>query len=176
MSPMPHRCGTITRRWLIALGLLLPVLARRPLIRRSRKQHCRRSPHDRGRATYSCGYPFAYFLSRKSGRFKGLFLVLFFAPFCISYMLRMLSWQSLLLDNGYVNQILTGLALFMTFFVMSTTIEQSYASGIKPYLDGQLAGEVALDRHQVAAQNHAGADPRNDLQLFTRLSGKTQFP
>ena len=44
------------------------------------------------------------------------------------------------------NQILTGLALFMTFFVMSSTIEQSYANGIKPYLDGQLAGEVALDR------------------------------
>src|ERR1700682_2533862 len=30
------------------------------------------------------------------------------------------------------NQILTGLALFMTFFIMSTTIEQSYANGIKP--------------------------------------------
>ncbi len=44
------------------------------------------------------------------------------------------------------NQILTGLALFMTFFIMSTTIEQSYANGIKPYLDGQMAGEAALDR------------------------------
>src|ERR1700737_2289341 len=44
------------------------------------------------------------------------------------------------------NQILTGLALFMTFFVMSTTIEQSYANGIKPYLDGQLPGEVAMAR------------------------------
>ncbi len=59
------------------------------------------------------------------------------------------------------NQVLTGLALFMTFFVMSTTIEQSYANGIKPYLDGQLAGEVAIDRTVGPLEEiHAGADPR----------------
>jgi ABC-type spermidine/putrescine transport system permease subunit I len=57
------------------------------------------------------GYPFAYFLARRSGRFKGLFLVLFFAPFWISYMLRMLSWISLLQDNGYVNRILMSIGI-----------------------------------------------------------------
>jgi spermidine/putrescine transport system permease protein len=54
------------------------------------------------------GYPFAYFLARRAGRFRGLFLVLFFAPFWISYMLRMLAWISLLEDDGYVNRLLTG--------------------------------------------------------------------
>src|ERR1700719_4048192 len=44
------------------------------------------------------------------------------------------------------NQVLTGLALFLTFFVMGSTLEQAYASGIKPYMDGQLAGEIAIDR------------------------------
>ena len=74
------------------------------------------------------------------------------------------------------NQILTGLALFMTFFVMSTTIEQSYANGIKPYLDGQMAGEVALDRTVQPLKKFMLAQTReNDLQLFTRLAGKTQF-
>jgi len=74
------------------------------------------------------------------------------------------------------NQILTGLALFMTFFVMSSTIEQSYANGIKPYLDGQLAGEVALDRTVQPLKKFMLAQTReNDLQLFTKLSGKTQF-
>src|SRR6266478_273788 len=52
------------------------------------------------------------------------------------------------------NQILTGLALFMTFFIMSTTIEKSYANGIKPYLDGQLAGEAALDRTVQRSEEH----------------------
>ena len=65
-----------------------------------------------GLATVLClviGYPFAYFLARRSGRFKGLFLVLFFAPFWISYMLRMLAWKSLLQEDGYIDRILVNL-------------------------------------------------------------------
>jgi flagellar biosynthesis protein FliP len=74
------------------------------------------------------------------------------------------------------NQILTALALFMTFFVMNTTLEQSYANGIKPYLDGQLAGEVALDRTVQPLKKFMLAQTReNDLQLFSKLSGKPQF-
>lgn len=63
-------------------------------------------------ATVLClliGYPVAYFIARRSGRYKTLFLVLFFAPFWISYMLRMLAWISLLQDDGYVNRVLVGL-------------------------------------------------------------------
>jgi ABC-type spermidine/putrescine transport system permease subunit I len=68
-------------------------------------------------ATLLClliGYPFAYFLARKSGRFKGLFLVLFFAPFWISYMLRMLAWISLLEDDGLINRTLIRLGVVQT--------------------------------------------------------------
>jgi flagellar biosynthesis protein FliP len=74
------------------------------------------------------------------------------------------------------NQILTGLALFMTFFVMSSTIEQSYANGIKPYLDGQVSGEIALDRTVQPLKKFMLAQTReNDLQLFSKLSGKPPF-
>ena len=74
------------------------------------------------------------------------------------------------------NQVLTGLALFLTFFVMGTTLEQSYASGVKPYLDGQLAGEIAIDRTVGPLKKFMLAQTReNDLQLFSRLSGKPQF-
>jgi ABC-type spermidine/putrescine transport system permease subunit I len=52
------------------------------------------------------GYPVAYFLARRSGRHKTAFLALFFAPFWISYMLRLLAWRSLLADDGYVNRVL----------------------------------------------------------------------
>jgi ABC-type spermidine/putrescine transport system permease subunit I len=67
-----------------------------------------------GVSTFLClliGYPFAYFLARRAGRFKSLFLVLFFAPFWISYMLRMLAWISLLQDDGYVNKVLERLGI-----------------------------------------------------------------
>jgi len=71
------------------------------------------------------------------------------------------------------NQVLTGLALFLTFFVMSSTIDQAYANGIKPYLDGQLAGEVALERTLQPLKKFMLAQTReNDLQLFSKLSAK----
>src|SRR5260370_9974818 len=73
-------------------------------------------------------------------------------------------------------QILTGLAICMIFFVMSTNIEQAYVNGIEPYMDGQLAGEAALDRTVQPLKKFMLAQTReNDLQLFTKLSGKTQF-
>ena len=74
------------------------------------------------------------------------------------------------------NQVLTGLALFLTFFVMSATLDQSYSNGIKPYLDGQLAGELAITRTVQPLKKFMLAQAReNDLQLFTKLSGKEQF-
>jgi len=74
------------------------------------------------------------------------------------------------------NQVLTGLALFMTFFVMSATLEQSYGAGIKPYIDGQLAGEVALDRTVRPLKKFMLAQTReNDLQMFAKMSGRSQF-
>jgi flagellar biosynthesis protein FliP len=74
------------------------------------------------------------------------------------------------------NQVLTGLALFLTFFVMSTTLDQAYRAGIKPYMDGQLAGEVALDRTVQPLKKFMLAQTREtDLQLFSKLAGKTQY-
>ena len=74
------------------------------------------------------------------------------------------------------NQVLTGLALFLTFFVMSTTLDQAYTKGIKPYLDGQLAGEVAIDRTVQPLKHFMLAQTReNDLQLFTKLAHKGQY-
>ena len=74
------------------------------------------------------------------------------------------------------NQVLTALALFMTFFVMSPAINEAYAGGIKPYLDGQLPGEAAIDRTIRPLRRFMLAQTReNDLQLFSKLSGKPQF-
>ena len=70
-----------------------------------------------GLATLAClliGYPFAYFLARHAGRWRGLFVALFFAPFWISYMLRMLAWISLLQDDGLVNTTLQRVGILQT--------------------------------------------------------------
>jgi flagellar biosynthetic protein FliP len=59
---------------------------------------------------------------------------------------------------------------------MGATLEQSYATGVKPYLDGQLSGEIAIDRTVGPLKKFMLAQTReNDLQLFSKLSGKPQF-
>jgi spermidine/putrescine transport system permease protein len=53
------------------------------------------------------GYPVAYFVSRKAGRWRWLWLLLILAPFWINYLMRMMSWVNLLSPDGQVNQILS---------------------------------------------------------------------
>jgi flagellar biosynthetic protein FliP len=74
------------------------------------------------------------------------------------------------------NQVLTGLSLFLTFFVMSATLNQAYSAGIKPYMDGQLAGEIAIDRTMAPIKKFMLAQTREtDLQLFAKLANKGPF-
>jgi len=53
------------------------------------------------------GYPVAYFVSRKAGRWRWLWLLLILAPFWINYLMRMMSWVNLLSPDGQVNQLLS---------------------------------------------------------------------
>lgn len=58
-----------------------------------------------GSATLLCfllGYPLAYAIAFKSGRWKNLMLVLVIAPFFTSFLLRTVSWQAILADHGAV--------------------------------------------------------------------------
>jgi spermidine/putrescine transport system permease protein len=58
-----------------------------------------------GASTLLCfiiGFPLAYFIAFKAGRFKNLLLLLVILPFFVSYVLRTVSWQLILADNGWV--------------------------------------------------------------------------
>ena len=48
------------------------------------------------------GYPLAYAIAFKAGRWKNLMLVLVIAPFFTSFLVRTLAWKSILSDNGFV--------------------------------------------------------------------------
>jgi spermidine/putrescine transport system permease protein len=65
-------------------------------------------------ATGSCvvlGYPLAYAIAFKSGRWKNLMLVAVIAPFFTSFLIRTLSWQLLLGDQAWLVQTLRTLHL-----------------------------------------------------------------
>jgi spermidine/putrescine transport system permease protein len=48
------------------------------------------------------GFPLAYFIAFKAGRLKNLMLLLVILPFFMSYVLRTVSWQLILSDDGWV--------------------------------------------------------------------------
>jgi spermidine/putrescine transport system permease protein len=56
-------------------------------------------------ATVLCvllGYPLAYAIAFKAGRWKNLMLVAVIAPFFTSFLVRTLAWKAILADNGFV--------------------------------------------------------------------------
>jgi spermidine/putrescine transport system permease protein len=58
-----------------------------------------------GAATVLCliiAFPLAYFIAYKAGRWKNFMLLLVVLPFFTSYVLRTVSWQLILNDNGWV--------------------------------------------------------------------------
>ena len=62
-----------------------------------------------GIATVVClvlGYPLAYAIAFKSGRWKNFMLVLVIAPFFTSFLLRTLAWRTILSDQGPVTSFL----------------------------------------------------------------------
>jgi putative spermidine/putrescine transport system permease protein len=52
------------------------------------------------------GYPVAYFLVRKAGRFSGLIIFLLIAPLLTSIIMRTFGWQVLFARRGLVNNLL----------------------------------------------------------------------
>ena len=58
-----------------------------------------------GVATIACivlGYPLAYAIAFKAGRWRNLMLVAVIAPFFTSFLIRTLSWQLILADQGWI--------------------------------------------------------------------------
>ena len=54
----------------------------------------------------SIGFPLAYFLATRAGRWKSVFLVMLIVPFWTSFLTRTYAWLILLSDNGPVAHVL----------------------------------------------------------------------
>jgi spermidine/putrescine transport system permease protein len=68
-----------------------------------------------GVATGVClllGYPLAYAIAFKAGRWRNLMLVLVIAPFFTSFLIRTLAWKQILGDQGFLVDVLRNLQIF----------------------------------------------------------------
>ncbi len=71
------------------------------------------------------------------------------------------------------NQVMLGLALFLSLFIMAPTIKRVNEQALQPYLAEQVTQEVALDRAKDAVKDFMLKQTRkSDLALFIRLSGE----
>jgi flagellar biosynthesis protein FliP len=80
--------------------------------------------------------------------------------------------QALGLMQTPSNQVILGLALFTTFFIMAPVFETAWEDGVKPYMAEEIAFEEAMSK--TAAPFHdfmSGQTRESDLALFAELGG-----
>ena len=70
------------------------------------------------------------------------------------------------------NQLLIGLALFLTYFIMTPTLNQVNSQALRPYLDGDISQSEALKRGIGPLREFMLRHTREkDLALFVNISG-----
>lgn len=71
------------------------------------------------------------------------------------------------------SQVLIGLALIMTMFIMAPVIDTVYQEALKPYLDEEITVTEALDKAKTPVPAFMLSQTReSDLVLFTELSAR----
>ncbi|MCB0281055.1 MAG: flagellar type III secretion system pore protein FliP [Calditrichae bacterium] len=85
--------------------------------------------------------------------------------------------QSLNTQTVPSNQILVGMALFITFFVMRPVIDEINDSALQPYLDKQITQSEALDKAAKPLRAFMLKQTREqDLMLFVDLRNNQERP
>ncbi|TVR11582.1 MAG: flagellar biosynthetic protein FliP [Planctomycetota bacterium] len=112
-----------------------------------------------------------------------LMTVLTVAP---GFLMLMTSFTRIIIVLGFVrralgtqtlppNQVLLGLALFMTLFVMAPNIKAINDEALQPYLREEISEEVAMQRAKGEARAFMAQHTRKaDLALFINISGSEQ--
>ena len=86
-----------------------------------------------------------------------------------------LTRNALGLQQSPPNSVLTGIALFLTLFVMGPVFSDINEQAVQPYLDGQLSVSQAYDVGVVPLKEFLLENTRDDeLELMVGLSGEEQ--
>jgi flagellar biosynthetic protein FliP len=84
--------------------------------------------------------------------------------------------QAMGTNNTPSNQILVGLSLFLTLFVMQPVAQRVYDQALQPYLEGKLEFQPAMAAAEKPMRAFMLAQTRSsDLMTFARISGHAGF-
>jgi flagellar biosynthesis protein FliP len=99
-------------------------------------------------------------------------LLLMMTSFTKIFVVLAMTRNALALPNIPPNQVLAGLALFLTFFIMGPVLGEINTAGIQPYLNGTLDFNGALTAGSGPLQTFMAAHTRQeDIALMTRAAG-----
>lgn len=81
--------------------------------------------------------------------------------------------QAMGLQQSPSNQILIGLSLFLTFFIMSPILDRVHETALTPYMEEQISARQALENAKEPFHAFMIAQTReSDLNLFFKISGR----
>jgi len=84
--------------------------------------------------------------------------------------------QAIGLMQAPSGQILIGLALFLTFFIMSPIFDKVYNDALTPYMDEKIEMQEAFEIARVPFREFMTAQTREtDLAMFAEISGGKEF-
>ena len=79
--------------------------------------------------------------------------------------------QALGTQSAPPNQVVIGLSLFLTFFVMGPTLDRVYAEAYKPYTENNIGFEAAVAKAEAPMRDFMLKQTRqSDFALFARLA------
>lgn len=128
-------------------------------------------------ATLVISYPMAYWIARRAGTRKNLFLLLLLLPFFTPYLLRTISWQTLLSDEGLVLGTLKDWGLIGESFRLLATplaVIAGMTYNFLPFMALPLF--VALDRMDPALLEAASDLYSTRRQAFLKVTLPLSLP
>ncbi len=163
-------------RWLARLSILLVALA--PVVGQAAPglEALTVAPGKGGGQTYSLSIQILFFMTALSLLPGALLMMTSFARIII--VLAILR-QALGTQNTPSNQLLVGLALFLTVFIMMPVFNEMYDTSLKPYLEEKLTTVQALEAAQAPMRKFMLAQTReSDLNLFAKIGnfGEIESP
>lgn len=98
-------------------------------------------------------------------------LLLMMTAFTKIFVVLSLTRNALGLQGVPPNQVIAGLALFLSLFVMAPVLSQVNDLGVQPYLDGTLDFQQAIDAGSAPLRDYMlGHTRQEDLALITRAA------
>ena len=128
-------------------------------------------------ATLVISYPMAYFIAQRGGRFKNLLLLLILLPFFTPFIIRTLSWEQLLADNGILLGTLKDWGLLgdeYRVLATPTAVISGLVYNFLPFM--ALPLYVALERLDPRLLSAASDLYSNRRQTFLRVTLPLSLP